>query len=57
MRYKNLVDAKIEQLENMMIALRSILSTGSANKIENWFEVTREKIDEIKTLLNSEKQD
>jgi hypothetical protein len=58
MRYKNLIDFKLEQLENSLNVLNSLLSQRApAHQIQQWFEIQKERIDEIKTLLNSEKQD
>jgi hypothetical protein len=58
MRYKNLIDFKLEQMENSLNVLYSLLSQNApAHQIQQWFEMQKEKIDEIKTLLNSEKQD
>ncbi len=58
MRYKNLIDVKIEQMENSLNVLYSLLSQNApAYQVQQWFEMQKEKIEEIKTLLNSEKQD
>ena len=58
MRYKNLIEMKLEQVENSLNVLQSLLSQNApAHQVYQWFEMQKEKIDEIKTLLNSEKQD
>ncbi len=58
MRYKNLIDVKLEQMENSLNVLYSLLSQNApVYQIQQWFEMQKEKIEEIKTLLNSETQD
>ena len=58
MRYKNLIDVKLEQMENSLNVLYSLLSQNApVYQIQQWFEIQKEKIEEIKTLLNSETQD
>ena len=58
MRYKNLIEMKLEQMENSLNVLYSLLSQRApAHQVQEWFELQKEKIDEVKTLLNSENQD
>jgi len=58
MRYKDLVSKKLEQLENSLNVLNSLLSQGAPrHEVQNWFEQVKEKIEETQTLLNSETQD
>lgn len=58
MRYKDLVSRKLEQLENSLNVLNSLLSQGAPrHEVQNWFEQVKEKIEEAQTLLNSETQD
>ena len=57
MRYKNLIETKLEQVENALNVLHSLISQNApAYQIQQWFELQKEKLDEIKTLLNSETQ-
>jgi hypothetical protein len=58
MRYKDLVSRKMEQLENSLNVLNSLLSRGAPrHEIQDWFDAIKEKIDEAQTLINSETQD
>lgn len=58
MRYKDLVTTKLEQLENSLNVLSSLLSQGASGyDIQEWFERIKEKINEAQTLINSETQD
>ena len=58
MRYKNLVTTKLEQLQNQIVLLQSMLSQGSTRyQVEEWINQMKEKIDEAQTLVNSEHQD
>jgi len=55
MRYKQLVTQKLEQVENMLTVLNTILSQAKTREeYDNWQEKVREKINEIQTLINSE---
>lgn len=55
MRYKSLVTRKLEELENIILALRSTLyNNPSREQIENQFEKSKTKIEEIQTLVNAE---
>lgn len=55
MRYKSLVTRKLEELENIILGLRSALyNNPTREQIENQFEKSKSKIEEIQTLVNSE---
>jgi len=55
MRYKQLVTNKLDQLQNSLLQLQSILGQGRPrHEFEEWLEKYKEKIDEIQTLVNSE---
>lgn len=55
MRYKTLVTAKLENLSNSLSTLNHMVNQGTTrDQVENWFTVVREKLDDIKTLINSE---
>lgn len=58
MRYKNLVSDKLEKLSNHLITLESLLRQNAPGpKVREWFDNTKEKIEEIQTLVNTERQD
>jgi len=58
MRYKDLVTTKLENLHNSMRRLEYLISQPTAREVlTDWFEDTKEKIEEIQTLLNVERQD
>lgn len=58
MRYKNLITQKLEQLQNSLVVLNSLLSQGASRyQVEEWLEKLREKVEETQTLINSETQD
>jgi hypothetical protein len=58
MRYKDLITNKLEQLLNTHKVLESLISQNASHtEIINWFEVTKERVEEIQTLINSERQD
>lgn len=56
MRYKDHVLRKLEEAENLNLGLRSLLATPSTTmqQVDNQFEKIKNKIEEIKTLVNSE---
>ena len=56
MRYKDHVLRKLEEAENLNLGLRSLLATPSTTMqhVDNQFEKIKNKIEEIKTLVNSE---
>jgi hypothetical protein len=55
MRYKSLVTRKLEELDNIILGLKSLLSSNaSREQIENQFTKSKEKIEDIQTLINVE---
>ncbi len=57
MRYKTLVTRKLDELDNIVLGLKSLLSHNpSREQVENQFEKTKSKIEEIQTLVNTEEE-
>ena len=55
MRYKTLVTRKLEELDSIILGLKSLLSQApTREQIENQFEKSKAKIEEIQTLINVE---
>ena len=56
MRYKELVLRKLEELDNIQLGLQSLLSRPgvTVQDIENQIEKHKNKVDEVRTLVNSE---
>lgn len=55
MRYKSLVTRKLEELESILLGLKSLLSqTPTREQVDNQFEKSKAKIEEIQTLVNVE---
>lgn len=56
MRYKQLVLKKLEELDNIILGLQSLLGNPSTTiqQVENQIEKYKNKVDEAKTLINSE---
>lgn len=56
MRYKELVLRKLEELDNIQLGLQSLLARPNVTRqdIENQIEKHKNKVEEIKTLVNSE---
>ena len=56
MRYKELVLRKLDELDNIQLGLQSLLSTPSTTvqQVENQVEKHKNKVEEIRTLINSE---
>jgi hypothetical protein len=56
MRYKDLVLRKLDELENIALGLQSILGNPSTtlNQVQDQLEKHKNKVDEIRTLINSE---
>lgn len=56
MRYKDHVLRKLEEIENLNLGLRSLLASPSTTmqQVDNQFEKIKNKIEEVKTLVNSE---
>ena len=54
MRYKEQVINNLEQLENGYIQLEYLLRQGAdRQQILDWFDRAKEKIEQIKTLVNN----
>lgn len=55
MRYKQLVLQKLEELDNVTIGLQSLISRNpTREQLENQIEKYKTKLEDIKTLINSE---
>lgn len=55
MRYKSLIESKLENLSNSLNTLNHMVYQGTTKeKVDEWFVIVKEKIDDIKTLINSE---
>ena len=55
MRYKSLVTRKLEELDNIILGLKSLFSSNASRvQIENQFLKSKEKIEDIQTLINVE---
>lgn len=59
MRYKDLSIMKLEQLENMLNGLGSSFSNPSVTLMEakDMISAMKEKVEEIKSLVNADQQD
>lgn len=59
MRYKSLVLTKLEKLDNTIGNINSLLSQQnlSREQLDNWYETVKEKVAEIRTLINTEQGD
>lgn len=59
MRYKDLSIMKLEQLENMLNGLGSSFSNPSVTLMEakDMISAIKEKVEEIKSLVNADQQD
>jgi hypothetical protein len=59
MRYKELVSKKLENLDNTISGVNSLLSQPnlSRQQFEAWYNLVKSKIEEIQTLVNTEHQD
>ena len=57
MRYKQLVSKKLDELNNIMLGLNSLLSQNpTREQIQNQIEKHKSKVEEIQTLINSEQE-
>jgi hypothetical protein len=56
MRYKDLVLRKLDELDNIELGLQSLLSNPSTtvHQVQDQLEKHKNKVDEIRTLINSE---
>ena len=59
MRYKDLSVNKLEQLENMLNGFNSALTNPATTLMEakDMIMAIKEKIEEVKSLINSDNQD
>jgi hypothetical protein len=59
MRYKQAADKKLDQLENMLIGFSSRFSDPSFNVsvAKDMVIAMKEKVEEIRQLINNEQQD
>lgn len=55
MRYKTLVTTKLDNLHNNLNTLRHTVYQGSSiQQVDAMFELIKEKLEEIQTLINTE---
>ena len=59
MRYKDLVSKKLENLDNTISGVNSLFSKPnlSREQFETWYVLVKTKLEEIQTLINTERQD
>jgi hypothetical protein len=59
MRYKQAVDKKLDQLENMLIGFSSRFSDPNFNIVtaKDMISLMKDKIEELRNLINNEPQD
>jgi hypothetical protein len=57
MRYKNLVEQKLQQLINQLTGIHSATSRGDGRQTRELIENAKERVEEIQTLLNNEYQE
>jgi hypothetical protein len=57
MRYKQLVSKKLDELNNILLGLNSLLSQSpTREQLQNQIEKHKSKVEEIQTLVNSEQE-
>ena len=57
MRYKQLVSKKLDELNNILLSLNSLLSQNpTREQLQNQIEKHKNKVEEIQTLVNSEQE-
>lgn len=57
MRYKTLVSRKLEELNNIILGLSSLISHNpTREQLDNQIEKHKNKVEEIQTLVNSEQE-
>jgi hypothetical protein len=57
MRYKALVSKKLDELNNIVLGLNSLLSQNpTREQLQNQIEKHKSKVEEIQTLVNSEQE-
>ena len=57
MRYKALVSKKLDELNNIILGLNSLLSQNpTREQLQNQIEKHKNKLEEIQTLINAEQE-
>lgn len=57
MRYKVLVSKKLDELNNIILGLNSLLSQNpTRQQVDNQIEKHKNKLEEIQTLINAEQE-
>jgi hypothetical protein len=57
MRYKALVSRKLDELNNIVLGLNSLLSHNpTREQVDNQIEKHKSKLEEIQTLVNAEQE-
>lgn len=57
MRYKVLVSKKLDELNNIILGLNSLLSQNpTRQQVDNQIEKHKSKLEEIQTLINAEQE-
>ena len=58
MHYKSLVLSKLESVDNLLNNLNSLLSnpTTTREQFDHFLEKAKERLEEVKTLINSESE-
>lgn len=57
MRYKSLVSRKLDELDNIILGIKALLSHNpSREQMDNQFSKSKDKIEEIQTLINAEQE-
>jgi len=57
MRYKGLLEQKCQQLINTLTGIHSASSRGDMLRTRELIEAGKERVEEMVTLLNNERQD
>jgi len=58
MRYKAIVTKKLENFENNLSSLYSLLSNPNLTReqLDDWYAAAKERLNEIQTLINTEQE-
>ena len=57
MRYKTLVSRKLDELDNIILGIKALLSHNpTREQMDNQFSKSKDKIEEIQTLINAEQE-
>lgn len=55
MRYKGLIVRKLEEIDNIRLGLQSLFSRNpTREQLDNQIDKLKDKVEEVKTLINSE---